>query len=492
VTLTREQFESMISTPLAETTKALRRALQGAGVQPAEIKKVLLVGGSSRIPLVAEMVSAELGRPVAVDLHPKHSVAFGAGIAAGAALKAASVSSDAPALGTPPPEPPTAASASPPAGAPPPREAEAAEPGPSPPGSAEGRRRLLAGAGIAALVAIVIAVIVLAGGGDDSDPETTAAQTTTSTPTTTATTTPPATGSLVPGEWREVGEAPTARQQVATASLKGQIFVVGGLTESGATTKVEAFDPFISAWRDAPALPVALHHAMAVSYRGELVVIGGWTPEGADLTAVTSADVYALRDNEWVELEPLPEPRAAGAATVVGDEIVVVGGQDATGELVQSTEVFDGESWRSGAPIPTQREHLAAASDGSYAYAVGGRQLSSEANSDALERYDPQSDSWEQLPPMPTARGSLGGAAVIKDDGLIVVGGEEPTTVLGTVEVFDISEQAWSPAPELPTARHGAGIARIGTTVFVIGGATQPGHSASSNAVEALEFSVEK
>ena len=46
---------------------------------------MLLVGGSSRIPLVAQMVSAELGRPVAVDADPKHAVALGAALAAAAA-----------------------------------------------------------------------------------------------------------------------------------------------------------------------------------------------------------------------------------------------------------------------------------------------------------------------------------------------------------------------------------------------------------------------
>ncbi len=39
---------------------------------------MLLVGGSSRIPLIAEEVRKETGRPVAVDTHPKHAVALGA------------------------------------------------------------------------------------------------------------------------------------------------------------------------------------------------------------------------------------------------------------------------------------------------------------------------------------------------------------------------------------------------------------------------------
>jgi molecular chaperone DnaK len=82
VRLTRSEFEAMIRPALTETIGALRRALDSAKVAPAEVKAVLLVGGSSRIPLVAQLVGAELGRPVAVDAHPKHAIALGAALAA--------------------------------------------------------------------------------------------------------------------------------------------------------------------------------------------------------------------------------------------------------------------------------------------------------------------------------------------------------------------------------------------------------------------------
>ena len=96
----------------------------------------------------------------------------------------------------------------------------------------------------------------------------------------------------------------------------------------------------------------------------------------------------------------------------------------------------------------------------------------------------------QRMPAMPTARGSLGGAVVIKGELLIVAGGEEPTGVLGAVEGYSISDEEWSALPDLPTARHGAGVARLGTSVYVIGGATQPGHSASTPEVEALSFTA--
>ena len=90
VRLTRAEFEAMIRPTLTNSIVALQRALRSADVTPADLSRVLLVGGSSRIPIVAEMVSAELGRPVAIDAHPKHAIALGAAVAAAAAVAGAS------------------------------------------------------------------------------------------------------------------------------------------------------------------------------------------------------------------------------------------------------------------------------------------------------------------------------------------------------------------------------------------------------------------
>ncbi|MDQ1427979.1 MAG: hypothetical protein QOK39_1455 [Acidimicrobiaceae bacterium] len=119
--LTRAEFEAMIRPTLAETTAALARALRSSGVATADIKAVLLVGGSSRIPLVGQLVAAEIGRPVAVDVHPKHAVAMGAALAAASAsgARAALPTPPAPPLVSTPPLVTTAAPA-PPARADPP------------------------------------------------------------------------------------------------------------------------------------------------------------------------------------------------------------------------------------------------------------------------------------------------------------------------------------------------------------------------------------
>jgi molecular chaperone DnaK len=81
VRLHRSEFEAMIRPQVEETVAALRAAVVSAGLSPEELTAVLLVGGSSRVPLVAQLVSEQLGRPVAVDTDPKNAIAKGAALA---------------------------------------------------------------------------------------------------------------------------------------------------------------------------------------------------------------------------------------------------------------------------------------------------------------------------------------------------------------------------------------------------------------------------
>jgi molecular chaperone DnaK len=82
VRLTRRELEHMVRPALDGSIVALDRALRSAGVDKSDVSAVLLAGGSSRVPLVAQLVGSELGRPVAIDAHPKYSVALGAAIIA--------------------------------------------------------------------------------------------------------------------------------------------------------------------------------------------------------------------------------------------------------------------------------------------------------------------------------------------------------------------------------------------------------------------------
>ena len=77
VRLTRSEFETMIRPALNESIAAMGRALRSAQVEPSTLRSILLVGGSSRIPLVSEMLHREFTVPTALDTHPKHDVVLG-------------------------------------------------------------------------------------------------------------------------------------------------------------------------------------------------------------------------------------------------------------------------------------------------------------------------------------------------------------------------------------------------------------------------------
>ena len=65
---------------MGKTTDPVDRLIEQMPAPQQEIARVLLVGGSSRIPLVAQMVRDATGRPVAVDAHPKFAIAIGAAL----------------------------------------------------------------------------------------------------------------------------------------------------------------------------------------------------------------------------------------------------------------------------------------------------------------------------------------------------------------------------------------------------------------------------
>ncbi len=100
VRLTRQELEDMVRPMLRQTVELAQQALDRAQVSSEQLSAVLLVGGSSRIPLVSELVGSTLGAPVRVDAHPKLVVARGA--ARWAATQPASTAAPAPSRRTRP------------------------------------------------------------------------------------------------------------------------------------------------------------------------------------------------------------------------------------------------------------------------------------------------------------------------------------------------------------------------------------------------------
>ena len=82
LTLTRDTFEQLIQPLVEKTIACCRAALKDAGLSSTDIESVVMVGGSTRVPLVKQSVSAFFGQPVNDSVNPDEVVALGAAVQA--------------------------------------------------------------------------------------------------------------------------------------------------------------------------------------------------------------------------------------------------------------------------------------------------------------------------------------------------------------------------------------------------------------------------
>ena len=97
--LVRSEFEELAREPIDTSLAVVQDAIRGAGLDRSDIARVLLIGGGSSTPLVAELISSQLGLPIVSSARPAFTAAHGAALAAaeaGAATVAAPVTSPAP------------------------------------------------------------------------------------------------------------------------------------------------------------------------------------------------------------------------------------------------------------------------------------------------------------------------------------------------------------------------------------------------------------
>ena len=83
LSLTRAKFEDLIAKLIEKTMVPTRQAMKDAGLKKGDVDKVILVGGSTRVPAVQDAVEKEAGKPPYKGINPDEAVAMGAALQAG-------------------------------------------------------------------------------------------------------------------------------------------------------------------------------------------------------------------------------------------------------------------------------------------------------------------------------------------------------------------------------------------------------------------------
>ena len=185
--------------------------------------------------------------------------------------------------------------------------------------------------------------------------------------------------------WKSLAPLPTKRGAAVAVEVAGKIYVIGGATTvadskdpyftffgpSLVLTTNEVFDPATNKWESRRPMSVARNHAYAAAVNGKIYVIGGRTGHAFILSA-TNTDVveeYSPVSDMWsAPKERMPTPRSGGAWGTDGRRIYVAGGEVTTKELVGAFR--------------------------------------------AVEAYEPATNSWISLPPMPMPRHGIAGAVI--------------------------------------------------------------------------------
>jgi hypothetical protein len=220
----------------------------------------------------------------------------------------------------------------------------------------------------------------------------------------------PASGTLT-----SLGDLPTAVHDAAGAMIGGELFVFGGGSATG-TDVVQAFDPATRVGRVAGHLPLTLSDLSSARIADKVYLVGGY--DGSR----PRPEIYATTDGVRFRLVTrLPVGLRYPAVTVVGDRLIVAGGQGPNGltSAVYQVDPASRSVHRIGT-LPVPVGHAAAISFGGLAYVVGGRDATDTPVA-RVSTVDPGSGTIAGGRPLPTATADA--AVAITHDGALLIGG---------------------------------------------------------------------
>jgi N-acetylneuraminic acid mutarotase len=275
--------------------------------------------------------------------------------------------------------------------------------------------------------------------------------------------------------WSERKAMPHPVHHAAVTAHNGKMYLFGGfdLPPSGPpgwnpTGDAWEYDPATDSWKALASMPTARGGCSAAVVNGKIYVIGGAGP-----THRASSPTIRPR-----------QPQQSYGAVEEYDPAT--------------------NAWRARAPMPTPCNHFGCEAVNGKVYVIGGRLsgafiIGFPGNTALVQSYDPAADSWATKMPMPTPRSGLNTAQL---NGLIYAAGGEVQdqqylAAFKAFEAYDPESDTWWQLPSMFLPRHECIMAAIGNRIHVAGGSVQSaivpppkGVSFDTDAHEAFEVAM--
>jgi N-acetylneuraminic acid mutarotase len=239
-----------------------------------------------------------------------------------------------------------------------------------------------------------------------------------------------------------------------------------------------AFNPVTNRWRELPEPPTGFGGPSVAVWTGRQMI--GWGGGGGDLQ-LNDGTAYTPATNSWKMLPPAPLSGSGRHTTGVwtGSELIIAGGYEARSRgprLARDAAAYDPStnSWRKLAPMPVAADATSAVWNGKEVLLPSGQTMSDiEGQTRLLDRglaYDPSTDRWRWIEPMDDPRS--GAVTIEAGDQLLVWGGITRTdSVPPNGEIYDPTMNSWLPMPRSPLrGRYGAIGVWTGSSLIIWGG----------------------
>jgi N-acetylneuraminic acid mutarotase len=277
--------------------------------------------------------------------------------------------------------------------------------------------------------------------------------------------------------WTTKAPMPTPRAQAATiVGNDGKIYVMGGYNETEIFNVTEVYNPSTNTWTTKASMLEAVRGAaVAKDSAGLIYVISGYN-SSFDWTPTVQA--YNITSNSWTKKADIEYAVLfVNAATGDDGKIYVVGGTE-PGDDTNRLQIYDPETdtWEQGTTLLSERTQLGVAKDANgFIYALGGQTWPSTTGAlNTNEVYDPYSETWSTRTPLIDRRNEFG-AAFGADGNIYVIGGGQDYTnnaspFFGTTMVYDPLSDSWGLDANMPTPRKELAAVSVGNSVYAIGG----------------------
>ncbi len=312
--------------------------------------------------------------------------------------------------------------------------------------------------------------------------------------------------------WAELAPMNLARSYFGAVVLDGKIYAIGGCDQvatggseimpassytGGVIGTNEVYDPNANNWTSEAPMPTPREGFAIAVYQGEIYCIGGSTqsPPYGWGGAIGVNEMYDPSTNKWQEEAPMPYPVSGLQANVVDGKIYCIGGIEASGTGSQANQVYDPatNTWSENAPIPTSTFGYATATFDGKIYIINGIDWYSMYGLDITQIYNPQNNTWSlgAPPPHPAkgfeeeTEGNYVGAAttgVMAPERIYAIGSSY-------TQIYDPMTNSWSLGEAISPSRDGFAVANVNDVLYVMGGSTFTGDLNAEVATE-TEFSL--